>query len=95
MKEHSTKFALLYVGLHENMNPTNAKLWRLKPKLHQFLHLCSEGGIPSKTWTYRDEEFGGSVARLARRRGGMLRPQATSAKVLWSFATQCKAVRIT
>ena len=94
MKEHSTKFALLYVGLHNLMNPTKPKLWRLKPKLHQWLHLCEEGSIPVKTWTYRDEDFGGSVAKAARRRGGMLRPQCTSAKVLWAFTTQCKAVRI-
>lgn len=96
MREHSTKFALLYVSLHDilNVQGENPKVWRIKPKLHLFLHVCSEGSIPARTWTYRDEDFGGSVAKAARRRGGLLRPQATSSKVLWCFVVQCPAVRV-
>ena len=82
MREHSTKFALQYVALHDHLNGDDERVFRIKPKLHFFLHLCSDGGRPSKHWCYRDEDFGGSVARAARRRGGMRRPQATSNRVL-------------
>ena len=82
MKEHSIKFATQYVALHDHLNGDDDRLWRIKPKLHFFLHLCSDGGDPSKHWCYRDEDFGGSVAKAARRRGGMSRPMTTSYRVL-------------
>ena len=68
LREHSTKFALLYCALETTA--TNDWSWRVKPKLHMFLELCSEGSRPATFWTYRDEDFGGSVSRLSRRRGG-------------------------
>jgi hypothetical protein len=86
LKEHGTKFALHYVALHDHLNPDNSKAFRLKPKLHLFLHLCIDGGDPAKHWCYRDEDFGGSVAKAARRRGGLRKPGATSARVLSCMA---------
>ena len=66
------RFALQYVSVrnaHADVDPT---AWRVKPKLHMFLELCSEGSHPAKFWNYRDEDWGGSVARMARGRGGEL-----------------------
>ena len=85
MKQSSIYFAAQYVALHDSLHPTDDRLFRLKPKLHLFLHLCGDGGRPSKHWCYRDEDFGGSVAKAARRRGGLLRPKATSFRVLTSL----------
>ena len=45
-------------------------LWRVMPKMHLFLEMAMEGGEPAKNWVYRDEDFGGTAARLIRRRGG-------------------------
>ena len=60
-------------------------LWRLKPKLHLCLELAAEHGRPALCWTYRDEDFGGSVSQAARRRGGPLSPKSFSANVLDRF----------
>ena len=94
MKVHGVKFALQYVALHDHLNPANDKAFRIKPKLHLFLHITGDGSIPRKYWTYRDEDFGGSVARMARRRGGLLRCGQTSAQVLRKFKVKNACVRI-
>ena len=59
--------------------------YSLPPKLHMWLELCCEGCVPSQSWNYRDEDFGGSVASMARRRGGKESAQATSMATLKSF----------
>ena len=82
LKDHSIKFALLYVALHDHFGHLDDRLFRLKPKLHFFMHLCSDGGSPALHWCYRDEDFGGSVAKAARRRGGLMKASATSYRVL-------------
>ena len=65
------------------------KLWKIKPKLHLFLELCSvERTRPSLCWNYRDEDFGGSVARLARRRGGLLSASAFSRNLILMWSMQ-------
>ncbi len=65
------------------------KLWKIKPKLHLFLELCSvETTKPSLCWNYRDEDFGGSVARLARRRGGLLSARAFSQNLILMWSLQ-------
>ena len=85
MKEHGLKFAIQYVALHDHCNASDTYSWRIKPKLHLFLHVTSDGSIPRLTWTYRDEDFGGSVARMARRRGYLLNCRSTSKNVLDRF----------
>ena len=90
----STKFALLYVALNERFHEVNDKMWRLKPKLHLFLHICSDSSQPSRHWNYRDEDYGGMVSRLAKRRGGLLSPCALSRQVLNRFAILQPMVRI-
>lgn len=91
LQECSVKFALQYCAL--------AKAWegedffQPKPKLHMFLHLCEEGA-PTKTWTYRDEDFGGSVAAWARRRGGARTTRAFSQNVLDRFRIKHPVLRM-
>ena len=44
--------------------------FRCKPKTHLFLELCSQAGVdPRASWCYRDEDFGGPVARQCKMRG--------------------------
>lgn len=82
----SRRFAAQYVALERAMlDRGDAVSWRVKPKLHMFLELCSDGSQPSLFWTYRDEDFGGSCAHMARRRGGLLMPSATSKTLLTKF----------
>ena len=46
-------------------------LWGLKPKLHLFQELCENAQTnPSLSWTYSDEDFGGTLSALATRRWG-------------------------
>jgi len=94
MKEHGVKFALQYVALHDHCNPADDRAWRIKPKLHLFLHITSDSSLPRLTWTYRDEDFGGSVARMARRRGNLLCCRATSCTTLARFKVANPLVRI-
>ena len=94
MKEHSVKFAIQYVALHDFLNPADGKAWRIKPKLHLWLHICSDNSMPRLTWTYRDEDFGGSVARMARRRGGILRCGPTSSTCLDRFKIGNPCIRV-
>ena len=52
-------------------------LWGLKPKLHLFQELGENAQTnPSLSWTYRDEDFGGTLSALATRRGGANTPTA-------------------
>ena len=74
---HSRLFALQFVALDRHFPWT----WAAKPKLHQFLELCQDGGLPSANWNYRDEDFGGACSSMARRRGGHLGPTSTSSNL--------------
>ena len=82
LAEHSRKLCLLWVALEETAADDN---WRIKPKLHLFQELCEAGSCPSTCWTYRDEDFGGTLARLSRRRGGHNRSQGLAKSVLLRF----------
>lgn len=90
----STKFALLYVALHDVLNEQDNRQFRIKPKLHLFLHICSDGSRPAKCWNYRDEDWGGSVAHLSRRKGGLCSVSATSSNVLSRFLANQPVVKI-
>lgn len=94
MREHGIKFAIHYVALHDFLNPADDKAWRIKPKLHLWLHITSDNSVPRLTWTYRDEDFGGSVARMARRRGNLLRCSSTSSNTLSRFKISNPCIRI-
>ena len=94
MAEHGMKFAMQYVALHDFCNEADSNAWRIKPKLHLFLHIVSDGTVPRLTWTYRDEDFGGSVARMARRRGNLLSCSCTSLNVLSRFKMENPCLRL-
>ena len=95
MKEHGIKFAIQYVALHDLCNPVDSNAWRIKPKLHLFLHITCASSLPRLVWTYRDEDFGGSVARMARRRGHLLKCSSTSKVCLSRFKMSNPCIRIT
>ena len=80
LPDNARKFAIMMVSL-EQLNPDR---WRVYPKLHKMLHMV-EQGQPSSRWVYKDEDFGGPVAGLARRRGGQLNPTTTSSSTLARF----------
>ena len=83
LKAHSIKFALQYVALHDFFGDDRS--FALKPKLHLFLELCAEGSKPALFWNYRDEDYGGTVAKLSRRRGGLLSARGFSESFLSRF----------
>ena len=91
-EDSAVKFASQYCAL-EAYNKYE-QLWRVKPKLHLFLELALERGRPTTCWTYRDEDFGGSVAHMARRRGGLLSSAAFSINLLDRFRMQQPVIRM-
>eukprot|EP00971_Amphidinium_carterae_P019335 380672-Amphidinium_carterae.1 len=74
-------FGELLVGL-ELMRP---EMWTITPKLHLLMEIGMEGSSPSLAWTYREEDFGGFLAGVARRRGGRESALATSRTTLQAF----------
>lgn len=92
LRSSSTQFALQYVALGDHVG--NPLLWKCKPKLHLFLELCSESSRPSLCWNYRDEDFGGSIAKTSRRRGGLLSCKALSSNVLRKMLLQQPVLRM-
>lgn len=88
MALHSRTFCLLSValeGLSEN------KLWKTKPKLHQMQELLEMGvDNPTLYWCYRDEDFGGTLAGLARSRGGQSSPSSIAKRLLDKFVAKHK-----
>ena len=87
LADHSRRLCLLWVAL-EAATPEDHTIWRVKPKLHLFQELCESGSRPSTCWTYRDEDFGGCLAKLSRRRGGKKSPFSTAQSVLYRFIAQ-------
>ncbi len=95
LRQHSMKFALIYVALEAlQLKGNKGNAWKVKPKLHLFLELCSEGSKPQTFWNYRDEDYGGSVAKTSRRRGGLLSAKAFSSNLPNKFKMQTPVVRI-
>jgi len=85
LKKHCRKFCLLTVALEA----ADEKLWRVKPKLHLFQELCEmQTSCPADSWTYRDEDFGGTLAKISRRRGGNNSALGTGRSVLQKFAAK-------
>ena len=64
------------------------------PKMHLFLELCSAGTEPQKFWNYRDEDFGGSIARQSRMKGSWKKMSAFCKHGLDMFKMKNKAPRI-
>jgi hypothetical protein len=86
------QFCLLYVALEAT---AIGKLWRVKPKLHLFQELCEMStSRPVTCWTYRDEDFGGTMSRMSRRRGGRNSPYSTARSLLLKFVARHGVPRI-
>ena len=73
--------ALGFQQLLQNLHAISPKRWQLRPKLHMFLELAAKGSNPSSSWNYREESFGGSLARQAHVRVASL--------ALWPWALPC------
>jgi hypothetical protein len=83
LKEHSRKFAVLLCSLETPFS------WRVMPKLHLWQEMNEEQmGCPATCWVYRDEDFGGSVMQLAKRKGGAHNPRSTAAAMLYKFTAK-------
>ncbi len=64
----------IYVKLTDEANMEGSNTWRIKPKLHMVQEMLEfqskELGNPRGFWEYLDEDFVGSIAKLAMRKGG-------------------------
>ena len=80
------KFCLLAVALEEACPGE----FGVKPKLHLFQELCEMElpTQPAKTWTFRDEEHGGSVVAMGRRLGGANTPHSLGMQTLLKFCAR-------
>jgi hypothetical protein len=65
---------------------TQDPFWRVMPKMHRFLELCSDSCMPNLFWTYRDEDFGGSVAHQSKMRGAWKKTSSYMRHALNLFA---------
>lgn len=89
LADHSRQFCVLYAAISKFFDESNECLWVFKPKFHLFQELCEfQHGNPSLHWTYRDEDFGGSIAHMAKRRGGANTILSLSRDVLVKFMAQ-------
>ena len=80
--------ALAFQRTVQNLHGLHPKRWQVRPKLHLFLELAAEGGCPSSSWNYREESFGGSLARQAHVKGGFTSPLAMSTSMLAKFCAK-------
>jgi hypothetical protein len=62
-KIFALQFHALFVAAGDGVS------WRVMPKMHIFLELCSEGTEPQFFWCYRDEDFGGSMSHSSKMTG--------------------------
>eukprot|EP00971_Amphidinium_carterae_P037104 729165-Amphidinium_carterae.2 len=81
LQVHGVAFAELLVQLHQ----TFPDKYSVPAKLHLMMELCMEGSRPSRCWCYREEDFGGFLAGVARRKGGIDSPLATSKNTLQAY----------
>ena len=93
MKLHCTRFSLQYAAA--NSTETKKRFWTITSKLHLFQEMCIfSSARPALTWTYRDEDFGGIMAALSRRRGGRNTALGVSRTTLQRFRAQAACVRV-
>ncbi len=90
---HSSRdFALQYHALYLTGDGVS---FRAMPKTHLFLELCSQPGVvPNKFWCYRDEDFGGPVARQSKMKGRWRHLTAFSGHAFDMFAMKNPVPRI-
>ena len=86
LKHHSTLFALQCVALESHVGD-ESKEWKVKPKLHLFLELCSEGSKPALFW-------GKCGCTVYWRRVGVLSVPALSKNLLTRFQIHQPTIRM-
>ena len=93
LADRCRKMCVLWVALESRSDPP---LWRVKPKMHLFQELAGMqvGDRPALSWTYRDEDFGASLAQRARVRGGHHTPKAVGQAVLLKFIAKHTLPRV-
>ena len=91
MQECSKGFALQYAALRDRCEDPN---WRIKPKMHLFLEMCSQDCQPNLFWTYRDEDFGGSIGHQSKMKGAWKRAYAYMKHALDLFALKNQEPRM-
>jgi len=88
----SQAFVLQYHALHL---AGDGVAFRCKPKTHAFLELCSQPGVvPNAFWCYRDEDFGGPIARQCKMRGRWKKLTAYSGRAFDMFFMKNKIPRL-
>lgn len=96
LDHHSRRCAKLLVSLEieaQELNP-GTRRWRIKPKLHAWLELCSRmcatKGNPREYWVYADESLGGVLRNIAELRGGENSARRIAENMLWRFQRKFK-----
>ena len=78
-------FLLQYKSLEEAMG-TDSHFVDPETKVSYDVWVGTDSGLPCKmNWKYRDEEAGGTLARMARSRGGFQNPWSVSSRCLQRF----------
>lgn len=94
MSKVCNKFALQYAALNKMSTELGIARWGLKPKFHLFLEMAEMPFSPSVVWSYRDEDFGGTVSNICSRRGGANSPYAVGTTFFCKFAAMHKVPRL-
>ena len=81
LKEQASVFGIQAASLHAQ----DPDKYALHPKMHLFQELCSQHIRPSHFWLYREEDFGGSLAEMAHRDGGLDSALSSSRTCLMRF----------
>ena len=85
-EDESFKFRTLLRALETFHSGAGGNKWRLKPKMHLMEEICEkQTDCPIDHATYRDEDWGGAMARWAKRRGGYNSVASTSRNALTKF----------
>lgn len=92
MESSSMAFALHFAALRD---ASEDPAWRVKPKMHLFLEMCFQDCRPNLFWTYRDEDFGGSIGHQSKMKGAWRRTFAYMKHALDLFAMKNSEPRLT
>ena len=89
MEDACNRFSAQYVALSAWSEQHGGRRWPLKPKFHLMQEMVYEAtSSPADAWTYRDEGFGGVVAKWSLRRGGKYSPMSLGMSLFDRFSGQ-------
>jgi hypothetical protein len=88
LQRESIQFCTLYGALEIHSQTLGETTWKVKPKFHMFQELCMQHSNPSTHWVYRDEDFGGYLAAVSKRRGGTNSVSKLGSSVLNKFRSK-------